>query len=586
MIYSAFASKSRGFRKKRGEPVRRFSAIVFAVVVSAAQIVSSMGLTLCASAAEPKLAAADASSDEKPPLRGPIEPNARTKLDEIVRQAEDSEGALFVGADKVAVKAPLLSALITLDQNLSPYGIDARGGGRPVTLRDVLMCELANNLDIQISRADEQTQRWNYRSVLGGFLPTLTNQVTYQGLTGRYASPFGALTSIGTTYLTIPSALTWNFFDGGNTVFGARQAKHLSKAASYDVQKTTNDMLLDGAGLYYQLVLQDVLLQIRVKAVETSEALCEKNRVQYKYGANTKLDLLQAETQLANDRQALISQQIARRKAAVQMATNLNLNCDEDLLVTEQIIQPIRLVDAGARVTDLVQVAIDNRPELKSYEQQRLAAKEAIRVAYAPLIPTISGSAGLATTGAKVSPSNGGANSSSASTGSFGVGTFSSNSVSSIGSTGSARSFNLAEIYIIGLSVNWNVGGLGLTDYSKIQAAKWQARKAQLEFARQLSWVCRDVRDSYLESLDAQNLISASTAAVNSSRQQLRVAANRLNEGVGTDLDVVTAQRDYTNALIAKANAIVQFNRAQVQLLRAMGRISVDTLTSGKLTRN
>jgi outer membrane protein TolC len=49
---------------------------------------------------------------------------------------------------------------------------------------------------------------------------------------------------------------------------------------------------------------------------------------------------------------------------------------------------------------------------------------------------------------------------------------------------------------------------------------------------------------------------------------------------------VVNSQRSYTNALIEKAKAIVQFNEAQADLLRAMGKISVDTLTSPKaLTR-
>jgi outer membrane protein TolC len=62
----------------------------------------------------------------------------------------------------------------------------------------------------------------------------------------------------------------------------------------------------------------------------------------------------------------------------------------------------------------------------------------------------------------------------------------------------------------------------------------------------------------------------------------LRVAIVRLDEGVGTDLDVVNAQRDYTNALIAKANAIVQFNIAQVKLLRAVGLISVENILTSK----
>ncbi|MBI2810950.1 MAG: TolC family protein [Candidatus Melainabacteria bacterium] len=528
------------------------------------------------------------ASSLPPKLRGPLG-GVPTKLDDIANRAEESEGAMFVDEDKVEVKAPLLTALIELHQNLSPYSLDASGPSHPISLRDVLNQELLNNLNIQISRANEQNSKYQYRSLLGGYLPTMSNQLSYQGITGKYASPFGALTGVGSPYLTIPSGLVWNFFDGGNTIFGSMQAKHNYRAHSYDVQRTINDELLDGAHLYYQLVLQDVLLQIRIKAVETSEALYEKNSIQYKYGANTQLDLLQAETQLADDKQKLISQQIARRKAAVKLATSLNADCNDDLVVSERLVSPNRLVDDNTKVTELVQIAIDNRPELKKWEQQRLAAKAAIKLAYAPLLPTISGTGALATTGAKVVPISGAQASSSASTGGFGpTGGFSTSANTSTATPGFQRTptFNLAEIFTLGVAVQWNIGGLGVTDSNKIKAARWEARKTQLEFARELSWVCKDVRDSYLSSMDAKNLIAASTAAVNSSRQQLKVAVIRLEEGVGTDLDVVNAQRSYTNSLIEKAKAIVQFNESQAELLKAIGKISVDTLTSPKaLTR-
>ncbi len=508
--------------------------------------------------------------------------NAVRKLDAIAERALESEGAIFIEQNKVAVKAPLLTALIELHDRQSPYNIDATGE-RPISLKEVLITELANNLDIKISDANMQSQRWLFRAALGNFLPTLSNQFNYQTIAGNYASPFGLLSGIRTPNMTIPSTLNWTFFNGGGNLYNALETKHKFKAARFDLSRTTNDLLMFGAKLYYQLVLQDVLLQIRIKALETSEALVEKNKIQYQFGANTQLDLFQAETQMARDKQALISQQIARRKAAVELATNLNLNSGEDLLITDRVISPRRLVDDSQKVSDLVQIAIDHRPELKKWEQERLAAKDAIRVAFSPLSPQVIGSAGLASTGAKVTSINSASSASSAGTGAFSAGGFSTSSVSSQGNTGnSARKFTLAEIFQIGITVQWNIGGMGLTDTAKVQAAKWQAKKAQYEFARELTWVCRQVRDAYLESLDAENLISATSAEVTSSRQQLKVAIIRLDEGVGTDLDVVNAQRDYTNGLINKANAIVQFNEAQVKLMRALGLISVDTLTASQ----
>lgn len=510
---------------------------------------------------------------------GAAEP--KNKLQNITEKAIQSEGALFLDQNSIAVGAPLLTALIELHENQSPYGLDATGE-KQISLRDVLIDELANNLDIKISHSNMRKSSWMFTSSLGNFLPSMTHMFNYQTIAGNYASPFGLLTSINTPNMTIPSTINWTLFSGGANLFGAIQANHNYKASKFDLQRTTNDFLLEGAHLYYQLVLQDVLLQIRIKAMETSEALVEKNKIQYKYGANTQLDLYQAETQLARDKQALIAQQVARRKAAVALATNLNYDQGVDLLVAEHVITPRKLVDDKTRVADLVQIAIDKRPELKKWEQERLAAKAAIKVALAPLLPQVIGSAGLASTGAKVTSNNNASAASSAGSGAFGAGSFSTSTVAAQSNTNNGRTFNLAEIYLIGIGVQWNIGGMGLTDSAKVQAAKWQARKAQQEFARELTWVCRSVRDAYLDSEDAENLIAATSAAVNSSREQLKVAVVRLHEAVGTDLDVVNAQRDYTNSLIDKANAIVQYNEAQIKLLRALGVISVDTVTAGK----
>jgi outer membrane factor, OMF family len=526
------------------------------------------------------------SSDPMPPLHPAITPDSQVvnQLDSIAREAQETEGALFVKPDELKVKAPLLKALIELHNGLSPYQLDAEGS-RVITLRGVLLQALSNNLDIKISNSDMQTDRWQFIGSFGNFLPTIQNQVNYQSLSGSFASPFGTLSPVNSAFLTIPSGLQWTLFSGGANYYTTRRTKHEFNAGRFDLQRTTNDILLDGARLYYDLVLQDVLLQIRIKAVQTSEALVAKNQIQYQFGANTQLDVLQAQTQLARDRQALISQQVARRKAAVSLATTLNADLDVDMMVADRTVSKVRLVDDIQKVTELVQIAIDNRPELKKWEQMRLAAKDAIHVAFAPLLPHVIGQAGLATTGAKVATSSSTSNAAStAGTGGLGITPFGPTSVVPVGTTIGPKKFSLAEIYLIGISVQWNIGGLGVTDTANVNAARWQARKAQTEFARELTFVCREVRDAYLDSIDADNLINATTDEVNSAREQLKVAVIRLEEGVGEDLDVVNAQRNYTDSLISKANAIIKFNQSQISLLRAMGRISVDTITSPKLT--
>ncbi len=91
------------------------------------------------------------------------------------------------------------------------------------------------------------------------------------------------------------------------------------------------------------------------------------------------------------------------------------------------------------------------------------------------------------------------------------------------------------------------------------------------------------VRTSYADSLIAEQKIEQTNDQVASAKEELRLARIRLDTGLGTNLDVLTAQRDLTQAYIDQAEAVINFNLTQVQLLRDIGLISVDTLTSGRL---
>ncbi len=540
-----------------------------------------------------------------PVLRGPLAPNNRglptpeqikaeetaaaknaaMKLDDIVEETIQSMGAMFKDEDQVIVKPPMLSALISIEEKLSPFSIEA-AATHPVTLHDVLTIANGQNLNIQIVGAESTAKRWDMISTVGSFLPNLSNEITYQGLTGQYISPAGAAIPIENYYLNTNSGFTQYLYKGGSIIHTYLESKHHYKASQHALKLVTNDELMDTTKQYYQLALNEVLLQIKIKTVETGNALLLINKDLYANGVNTMLEVLQAKTQLSRDRQQLIKQQIERRQAAVKLATTINEDSGTDLTLGHPKIEKIRLVDKSVGIKDLLQIAIDNRPELKRYEELRLAAKEAIKVAKAPLLPQITMTGATVGTFARIQNStsssqqlpfstSGGATAGSISGGGSSLPLASAGSSSSTGRHDAGRS-----LFVGGFDMTWTLGGLGLTAAAKVQAARSTARLRQLEFLREVNKVYKEVRDSYLNCITNENLINETTDTVNSSREQLRVAKDRLENGVGTNLDVINAERDYTSALIDKANAIIQFNISEAQLLHDIGRISVSTLVS------
>jgi outer membrane protein TolC len=81
--------------------------------------------------------------------------------------------------------------------------------------------------------------------------------------------------------------------------------------------------------------------------------------------------------------------------------------------------------------------------------------------------------------------------------------------------------------------------------------------------------------------LAARQVIDKAASAVSSSREALRIARVGLAGGVKTNLDVISAQKDYITNLTAQAQAIVASNVAQAKLLHDIGMINATSLTAG-----
>ncbi len=506
-------------------------------------------------------------------------------LDELRGISDESSantGAIFVTPDVINVKTPMLSAMIKLDQKMSPYDLDA-ATAVPVNLHDVLETTLLRTLPIKISSQDAYTKLWQLRGTYAGFLPNFSEEFSYEGIKGTYVTPVGEAVPISNPYLSSTSEFQWYLFKGGAIVHTMLGARDQYRAAKFALHTTVNDALLDTTKAYYNLVLNDVLLQIRIKAVEVARGVVVVNQDQYDFGTIPQVDVLQAKYQLSNDRQELIKQQIARRQAAISLSTDLNLDQGVDLTLQNRMVRKIRLIDERLTPGDLLRIAIDNRPELKRYEQLRLAAREAVKVAKASLFPTVAAMASGVGTGSRVY--NNSTSSSSQNNTPLGAGdgigsVYSASDLPLTSASAGPKRWTGRTLGIVGVDVNWNLGGLGLQQVAGIQVAKSQARQVNLEFAKELNQIYGEVRDTYLSSITAENLIVETTDAVRYSQEALRIAEIRFKEGVGTYVDVLIAQRNYIAALTNKAHAIIDYNVAQATLLHAIGRNNVFTLTS------
>jgi len=306
-----------------------------------------------------------------------------------------------------------------------------------------------------------------------------------------------------------------------------------------------------------------VLLQIRAKAVEVSQEQVRVNTIKEEAGTGARFNILQSEAQLASDRQALLQQQVAVRQAALALNFSMNFPMGVNLVPVEETITEQSLFQKKSSIDSLVGVALRQRPELREYELFKIAAARNIQVAAAPLYPQVSLFQQYSYTNTVTTGTSGSAASSSADT--SGAGVFG----------GLYRTFQQ------GLGIVWSLNNMGVTAVANIAASNSLSHQSSVQANQELQTVLQQVRSDYLNWRAAREQIDNAAHGVTASAEELRLAAIRLDQGVGTNLDVITAQHDYVNALTTQAQAIVGSNMAQAQLLHDTGIISSDTLLHG-----
>ncbi len=520
---------------------------------------------------------ADSLPEANPSLRPAFQPIDLSQAGSSASAPADSTAA---GADGTAINKPTfidpldappdheknstlsmsplrLGALIQI-QSMRPLQLDA-SYNEPIALADVLEYTYRKSLPIKIARESVVFQEAQFAGQLANFLPNFA-----MSMTATRAHVFTKPVTNSTSFVFVPR-LTYPIFLGGANVYSALSQYYRMKGWRETFKSNVNDALLSAFTTFTNLSLNHALLKIRAKAVEVSTAQVQLNKQLLASGVGTRFAVLQSESQLASDKQALLAQQIATRQSSLLLGYALDMPMAANLIPDKEYLSEFKLVDPRAPIELHLQTALRSRPELRQYEFFRFAAARNVQQAATSLYPSFSWSNSYTSsnTATHVHTSGngaGGGNGTVAGAGIFG---------------------GLFQTEQNSLSLNWGPANLGFSAVANIVGARALSRQALLQANQELQLVREQVRSDYVALMSAREQIDTAAYGVQSSAEALRLADLRLRTGNGTNLELIQAERDYINALYTQAQAIIASNNAQAQLLHDMGVISKATLLQG-----
>ena len=303
------------------------------------------------------------------------------------------------------------------------------------------------------------------------------------------------------------------------------------------------DLHLEVQTAYFALQQSDAGVRIGQDSVKASLVSYRDARARFNAGVNTKLEVLEAETQLARDRNILTTNLRDQNEQRRNLARVLDLPQD----VTPTAATPARpmgswepslqesIVAAYNYSEELDQLILD----ISINNSQANASLAAVQ----PVVRFVNSTSASRTEG-----QNGQTSLSDIDMGDFTYGVQNSTAL-----TASWRLFD---------------GGRARAEYKR---SKQAAEESRLNFARIRDQIRFQVESSFFGLRAAIQSLETTATEVLASRESLRLSQLRVQAGVGVQREVVNSQRDLTQAELKYARAITDYNRNLATLQRRTG---------------
>jgi len=332
--------------------------------------------------------------------------------------------------------------------------------------------------------------------------------------------------------------------------FGAREANlqsanRLLDAANASQSAKVQSLFLSVVQSYYSLFAARASLDAYVEAQRLAKESYDAALVKYKVGTGTPADKLQALTAYS---QAVLNTTRAQgnlKNAQGALSNTLGLDANTLLNITSPSLS-VATDSFEQNIQDMIAEAKKSRPDLVAAEAQISAAKASIDAAKASGRPTIS--------------------------------------LSSSAGYGDSSASEPIRNASIGVTLNIPIFSGFNTTY-KIRAAQTQAALKELEFVKLQKQVALDVYKAYNNLITETNSLKASKDLLDSAEQSMKTASGRYKAGVGSILDLLSAQSALASARQQNVESVYNWYIAKATLAQSMGRLNfteIEKIGSGK----
>jgi outer membrane protein len=427
----------------------------------------------------------------------------------------------------------------------------------PLTLKQAEETALRNQPTMRTAHGLLEAAEGRVEEARAGYLPQVTVNGSYERTTGNPALHPGFSNAVnasssgtgggsgtgGTTGNTVP--ISWDpkynyyqfgatgsqlIYDFGQTTNRWRAADASRDAAGENTRTAVLQTLLNVRRAYFVARAQRDLVAVAEETVTNQEKHVEQTQAFVRTGIQPDINLATVMTALANAKVQLVTARNNYAVAEAQVAQAMGVPVGLSFVLSDAELPPVGGEDGPA--VELVDRALHARPELANLLDQRRSQELTVRSlkgAYGPAVSAIG-------------------------------------NISAVGITLDG----LVPNWYVGLALTWNILQGGLTTGQVREAKGTLENLVGQEDALRLQ-VQVDVEQGRLGIQAAKASIGAAQEAVVNAHNQLTLAEQRYEHGLGNAVELSDAQVAYTSAEAQLVQAKFNLASARAQLLAALG---------------
>ena len=273
------------------------------------------------------------------------------------------------------------------------------------SLDDCMKYAVEHATEVKREVVNARQRKQDYQHAVAGFLPTVTGGVQGQYAWGRNIDPetntYNNVTTFNNYYQLYAEL---NVFDGFATINALKQAKLSRDYSATAMQKIQDDRAIDVMQKYVDAAYAEASIQIASEKLNESKRMLAKMQRLYELGEKGRPDVVQMESQVAEDEYNLTHQENVAKQSLLALKSAMNFPVDEELKILINEEQNLKLTSDNKEVSasgvnyETVYQGFQNiSPDLKSAEYEVERARYDYKIAKGRLLPSLSLGGGIST---------------------------------------------------------------------------------------------------------------------------------------------------------------------------------------------